>query len=247
MAYRNSLDYNLGIKSMIRKLLLIYLSIFNMQAVADNISNSQLDMIPAHILNSVAHEKSLVNNIEFPQGEDDMKLFIRCETYITKRGGFMHPYCYELDDKNDVYIKNTFKGMSKSQAIPAIIRGEKTRIWTPFSILFKRKGGNEKIIILSNHLNNVNEYGYYYMSPQRYKKRSRAHCGSLQLLKPTLFIQKISENGTVESVEHQGGRCTEVTARTFEDAMYIPAQVNQKFVQGTITEYIFPNARKILH
>ena len=227
---------------MIRKLTLIFVPFFYIQILAAENIGPPLQMVPADIFNLNTPGQSLVYNIDFPEGDNDMKLFLRCETMVSARGNFLKPYCYDKKEQNEIFIRYIFHGMKRSKAIPALVKGEETYIWTPFSILFKRSNGKEKITLLSNHLNHVKEYGYFYTAPQRYQDRSKTHCG-LPLLKPTLFIQRITDNGVVDKVEHQKGRCADTTAKSFEDALYIPAQVNNNFVKGTVSEYIFPSNR----
>jgi len=223
-------------------LFLVVLGVVHLSVSANDTKELQFEMIPANILNSSNPEKSLINNIKFPKGNDDVKIFMRCETYIAKKGLFIKPFCYNSGEGHEEYTNNMFNGMKNSKAIPAIINGEKAKIWTPFSILFKRTNGHEKITILPNHLNHVKEYGYYYTAPQRYKKRDLSKCTN-SLNKTVLFIQTISNTGTVENVENNKGRCTDSIAKTFYDAKYIPAQANNQFVKSTVTEYIFPFAR----
>jgi|GEM_PF-3148091 len=224
------------------KLLLLPIIMLTTSLMAHASNELLLTLVSANILESSGNKGTLPSVLKFPAGDGDIKVFLRCEAYISKKGYFVNPFCYDLKDQYPKYSKEIFRAMTHSMVTPASIDGKNRKVWMPFSVLFKRLEGVEKITVVPNHLHDVKRYGYFYIAPQRYVKRKRSRC-LVKLRKPLLFVQKISISGDVSDIKHQKGRCANQVAETFYQSKYIPAQLDEKYVEGTVSEYIIPRLR----
>ena len=199
-------------------------------------------MIPADLHSS---EKPLHEQIKYPENSDNRTIFLKCETDITRSGNYQNVVCYlleGLDNKN--FMRAILAGARQANAIPAVIDGEKVKVWLPFSVFFTVNEQGNAITVLPNHLLYLNQYGTNYSAPQRYYGAnfpteitgSSSSC-ILIVENPTRIIHKTGKDGLGTETIVPGG--DEIPCRITLDRMlsrfkYIPARSNGEFVEGAV-------------
>jgi hypothetical protein len=118
------------------------------------------------------HEESkrrLENRIEFPEVKGDMSNMIYCFAQIEKSGKMKDTGCFMKENFDPPFANAIMKAAKKSQMTPAIINGEKRKIYLQFRVEFIAKGDERSIYLYLNPANteNIEAYGYDHIAAQR--------------------------------------------------------------------------------
>jgi hypothetical protein len=126
------------------------------------------DMQPA----TFEHEdlkRRLDNRIEFPEVKGDMSTMIYCFAQIEKSGKMKDTGCFLKDNFDPPFVNAITKAAKKSTMTPAIINGDKRKIYLQFRVEFIAKGDERDIYLYLNPANteNIEAYGYDHIAAQR--------------------------------------------------------------------------------
>jgi hypothetical protein len=129
---------------------------------------SSEEMRPA----SFDHEepkRRLHNRIEFPEVKGDMSNMIYCFSQIEKSGKMKDTGCILKENFDPPFVNAIIKAAKKSQMTPAIVNGEKRKIYLQFRVEFIAEKDERKIYLYLNPANteNIEAYGYDHIAAQR--------------------------------------------------------------------------------
>lgn len=119
-----------------------------------------------------AHEetkKRLGNRIEFPEVTGNMSAMIHCFSQIEKGGKMKNTGCFLKENFDAPFVAAITKAAKKSALTPAIIDGEKRKVYLQFRVEFIAEGDDRNIHLYLNPGNteNVEAYGYDHIAAQR--------------------------------------------------------------------------------
>ena len=114
-------------------------------------------------------KRRLDNRIEFPGVSGDATAMIHCFSQIAKSGKMTETGCFMKDNFDGPFAAAIMKAAKKSSMKPAIIGGQKRKIYLQFRVEFIAKGEDRDIYLYSNPGNteNVEAYGYDHIAAQR--------------------------------------------------------------------------------
>lgn len=183
-------------------------------------------------------EKSFVNLIEFPEGNEQESALVRCDSWIKKNGKTFVPFCFIYDESHRVYEKAVLKYVHKARFEPARVNGKKKQVFLSFSVLFSRDGDNQTIRAYNHHFNSVEEFGVDYTAPQVYKFLTHGGCYKMQETKLKVFVDQHGKaiDGKILGAMKTIGACHRRSLNAYLTAKYIPAfhegvAVNAKLVR----------------
>lgn len=110
------------------------------------------------------HETSMIHLIKFPKVKKDIQTAIKCEGEIGASGKFLASACFNGDKK---FQQPILKASETATAIPARIDGEPRSVYMLYTVIFRKSGESEQVMVIPNHSANMKEHGLAYVSPQR--------------------------------------------------------------------------------
>ena len=114
-------------------------------------------------------KRRLANRIEFPEVKGDMSNMIYCFSQIEKSGKMNDTGCFVKDNFDPPFVNAIIKAAKKSTMTPAIIDGEKRKIYLQFRVEFIAKEDERTINLYLNPANteNIEAYGVDHIAAQR--------------------------------------------------------------------------------
>lgn len=114
-------------------------------------------------------KRRLVNRIEFPEVKGDMSNMLYCFSQIEKSGKMKETGCFVKDNFDPEFVNAIIKAAKKSTMTPAVINGDKRKIYLQFRVEFIAKGDERNIYLYLNPANteNIEAYGYDHIAAQR--------------------------------------------------------------------------------
>jgi hypothetical protein len=114
-------------------------------------------------------ERRLHNRIAFPEVKGNMSTMIHCFSQIEKSGKMKDTGCFMKDNFDPPFATAIMKAAEKSSMMPAIINGEKRKIYLQFRVEFVAKDDERNIYMYLNPANteNVEAYGADHIAAQR--------------------------------------------------------------------------------
>lgn len=110
------------------------------------------------------HETSMIHLIKFPRIKKDIQTAIKCEGEIGESGRFLANACFNGDKK---FQRPILKASETATAIPARINGEPRSVYMLYTVIYRKSGESEQVMVIPNHSANLQAYGLAYVSPQR--------------------------------------------------------------------------------
>ncbi len=122
---------------------------------------------------SLSHERSLKSHIEFPDVAGDVDTMIRCHATISRKGKIHKNLCFYTDRSRDRSVRRfrnaIGKAVRRARLQPALMNGEAVRVVDfKYTVVFRRKDGNESITVYPSHLREKTTLGLNYSAAQRY-------------------------------------------------------------------------------
>jgi hypothetical protein len=126
------------------------------------------DMRPADFVHE-ERDRRLANRIEFPEMTRDATVMISCFSQIAKNGKMKDTGCFTKDNYDAPFAAAIMKAAKKSTLNPAIIAGDKQKIYLQFQVEFIAKGEDREINLYLNpgYPENVEAYGADHVAAQR--------------------------------------------------------------------------------
>lgn len=142
--------------------------IFGPLILLAGIAVSAQEMRPA-TFDHPEEKKRLGKRIEFPEVSKDMSTMIHCYSQISARGKMKESGCYQKDNPDMPFLVAILKAAKKATLTPAIINGQKRKIYLQFRVEFIAEGESRKIHFYLNpgHAENIEAYGYDHIAAQR--------------------------------------------------------------------------------
>ncbi len=114
-------------------------------------------------------KRRLDKRIEFPDVKGNMSNMIYCFSQIEKSGKMKETGCLVKDNFDPAFVNAIIKAAKKSQLTPAVINGEKRKIYLQFRVEFIAKDDERNIYLYLNPANteNIEAYGYDHIAAQR--------------------------------------------------------------------------------
>jgi len=114
-------------------------------------------------------KRQLDDRIEFPEVKGDMSRMIYCFSQIEKSGKMKDTGCYMNDNFDPPFVNAIIKAAKKSALTPAIINGDKQKIYLQFRVEFIAEKEERRIFLFLNPANaeNIEAYGYDHIAAQR--------------------------------------------------------------------------------
>jgi hypothetical protein len=195
-----------------------------------------LTMIPADMAPGISPWSGL---IVFPEGTDDVSVFISCQTSITITGTIGAPGCFSEHPDSFSYIRAIERAARSARADPAVVDNVRREVATVFSVLFLRQNGTETIALFQNDMSSRAEYGVGYVAPQiYYVPPSWCRCSTSQR-----HLQKflVSETGEA-SIEAPPGleRCQACWNERAAEMRFIPGHVDGRNVEAAMSILVDP-------
>jgi hypothetical protein len=171
--------------------------------------------------------------IRFPNGTEDISVFVKCQGVITINGHIHDSRCF-TDARNHVpYTSALDHVLGAARVAPATVDGRRREVVTVFSFLFLRKEQKETIILFQNDMANRDAYGMAYVAPQLYSFPSTScHCNANRR-----YFQRytVKVDGTAEvDLPADLDRCQQCSSYRAAEMKFIPGHVNGKFVQTVL-------------
>jgi hypothetical protein len=143
-------------------------SLFSILLLLTGTALSSEEMRPA----SFDHEepkRRLDKRIEFPEVKGNMSNMIHCFSQIEKSGKMKDTGCFVKDNFDPQFVNAIIKAAKKSTLTPAIINGDKRKIYLQFRVEFIAEEDERNIYLYLNPANteNVEAYGYDHIAAQR--------------------------------------------------------------------------------
>jgi hypothetical protein len=110
------------------------------------------------------HETSMIHLIKFPKLKKDIQTAIKCEAEIGEGGKILASACFNGDKK---FQRVILKASETATAIPARINDEPRSVYMLYTVIFRKSGESEQVMVIPNHSANMKEHGLAYVSPQR--------------------------------------------------------------------------------
>lgn len=132
------------------------------------LASAEGEMRPADF--DVAEEKRRLDRlIEFPEVKADASVMLHCYAQIPTSGKMRNVGCYLRDNFETAFVMAVHKASKKARLNPAIINGDKRKVYLQFRVEFIAEGENRVIHL---HLNpgygeNIEAYGYDHIAAQR--------------------------------------------------------------------------------
>ncbi|MFL0810485.1 MAG: energy transducer TonB [Agarilytica sp.] len=197
-------------------------------------------------VNFIDGDKSLQSRIIFPEWEGDITVTLRCDAGVHKFGTIKKEnFCFTKNDEYQVFAKAVMDAAEYSKLEPALVKGKRKSIWFQYLVTFHKKDGKKMIVLYPNYGLDMDKYGPYYTSAQRYSSGVRTYFNRCRLLNTNIWVKaKIDEFGKAHDVEaissEKGGeRCAKNIAYKLKKGKFIPAMNDGKPVPSLYTESFF--------
>lgn len=114
-------------------------------------------------------KRRLDQRIVFPEVKGDMSNMLYCFSQIEKSGKMKETSCLVKDNFDPAFVTAITKAAKKSQMTPAIINGEKRKVYMQFRVEFVAKEDERNIYLYLNPANteNIEAYGIDHIAAQR--------------------------------------------------------------------------------
>jgi hypothetical protein len=110
------------------------------------------------------HETSMIHLIKFPKVKKDIQTAVKCESEIGEGGKLLATACFNGDRKFQQVI---LKASETATAKPALINDEPKSVYLLYTVIFRKSGDSEQVMVIPNHSANMKAHGLAYVSPQR--------------------------------------------------------------------------------
>lgn len=144
------------------------ISVFSTLLLLTTSALSSEEMRPATFEHEEA-KRRLDNRIEFPEVKGDMSRMIYCFSQIEKSGKMKETGCLVNDNFDPEFVNAIVKAAKKSTMTPAVIDGQKRKVYVQYRVEFVAKEGERSIRLYLNPANteNVEAYGPDHVAAQR--------------------------------------------------------------------------------
>jgi len=206
----------------------------------------QTTYLPAQIGN---HEQSLARLIEFPKSKKDFQQAVKCESKIGESGRILATACFNGEKK---YINAILNATGKATLKPASVNQELKSVYMLYTVIFVRKEGAERVIVVPNHSINMKEFGLAYIAPQRlvYKKYEyNLQCPDRPFYH--LVTASIDSQGSISEVELSTQdkkciKCRRCVEKVAAMSSFIPGYANSKPTTMKYQEPYFKGERSVV-
>jgi hypothetical protein len=191
-------------------------------------------------------DKRLVNRIEFPDVSGKVSAMISCYSIIQKSGRMKDTGCYMKDNFDQQFAAAIIKAAKKASMTPAIINGEKSRIYMQYRVEFIADGDDRQMHLYPNpgYTENVEAYGPDHVAGQRAIGKEPWQDVCPQRAKYLVLVRAyLGEDGHPEnpSVERLSGimptpDCQNAIKETILNSAYTPAMADGYPVPSTFVE-----------
>ncbi len=191
-------------------------------------------------------EKRLVNRIEFPDVSGKVSAMISCFSQIEKSGRMKETGCYMKDNFDQQFVAAIIKAAKKAYMTPAIIDGEKQKIYMQFRAEFIADGDDRQIHLYPNpgYIENVDAYGPDHVAGQRAIGKEAWQKVCPQRARYMVLVRAfLGEDGHTEnpSVERLSGimptpDCQAAIEETILNSVFTPAMADGYPVPSTFVE-----------
>jgi hypothetical protein len=188
----------------------------------------------------------LVNRIEFPDVSGKVSAMISCFAQIEKSGRMKETGCYMKDNFEQQFAAAIIKAAKKASMTPAIINGEKRKIYMQFRVEFIVDGDDRQIHLYPNpgYTENVEAYGPDHVAGQRAIGKEAWQDVCPQRARYMVLVRAfLGEDGHPEnpSVERLSGimpapDCQAAIKETILNSAYIPAMADGYPVPSAFVE-----------
>jgi hypothetical protein len=145
------------------------------------------------------HDKSLAVLIEMPESKKDFQQAVKCQAKVAANGRIIANACFNGEKK---FHRAIFKASESATVNPASINDDAKSVYLLYTVIFVKKDGTERVIVVPNHSTNLKEFGLAYVAPQRlvYKKQEyNLQCPDQPFYH--LLTASIDSAGTISNVE----------------------------------------------
>ena len=195
----------------------------------------------------VEGEKSLRNLINHPSVDGDYVVILSCFADVSIRGRMSHTVCSYQDESALMFSKAVERAGKRARLSPAILNGEKKKIWLQFTAIFLKDIEGEDIQIFNNVRENVDRYGDEYIGAQRidwfdFPKTCRQFYDWFALARVNIAVDGSPRDFEWEpSSTNMPNGCEDTLKILMLTSNYIPAFYQGKPVDSTYAEPWFTN------
>lgn len=195
----------------------------------------QPTMVPADMRPGLAPWNG---SIHFPEGTEDVSVFISCQGTITSTGLLEDVECFGDRSDGFAYVTALDHATKSARATPALVNGRRHEVTTVFSFLFLRQNKKETIALFQNDMSDRNEYGLTYVSPQLYKMPQRyCYCNPTRSYS---YRYTVHVDGTAEvALPSDLQRCQACWSNRAAGIRFIPGHLDEKRVETHMTFHIW--------
>lgn len=182
-------------------------------------------------------EKSLGKLIKYPSVDGDYLTILNCFADVSTFGRMSDTVCSYQDESALVFAKAVERAGKSARLSPAILNGEKKKVWLQFTVIFIKDSDGEEIQVLNNAGENVDKYGSEYIGAQRIVLRKFPDTCSqyndwFALTRVTITSEGLSKDFELDpSSRLVPKECPDTLRHLMLSSRYIPA-----FYEGTPVE-----------
>lgn len=191
-------------------------------------------------------KKSLQSRIKFPEWDGDITVSIRCDALLYKYGTIKKwNFCFTEDDKYDIFSKAIMDAAEFAKLSPAQVDGKNKKVWFQYLVTFHKKDGKKMIVMYPNYGLEIDKFGPYYTSAQRYTADLRSYFNKCRRPNTNIWISAtIDEKGIPRDVKAVssdvgGEKCAKNLAYKFKKGKFIPAMAEGRPVASKYVESFF--------